>query len=90
MRSFIFLVGAITIAAIAAFTVYMIDVEEVQEARLPNVTVEGGQLPKYNVETGKVEVTEKEVTVPDVDVKVTEKKVTVPGLEVTPPESSTE
>ena len=46
--------------------------EQTQEGELPDVdvTVEGGQLPEYEVETADVEVGTREetVTVPDIDV----------------------
>ncbi len=78
------------LAAIAVVAVgfYMIDVDQTQEARLPDVDVkvEGGQAPAFNVETGEVKITEEKATVPVPEVKVEQKEITVPGLEVTPPE----
>lgn len=46
------------------------DVNQTQEGELPEVTAEGGQLPKYDVETADVDIGTREetVTVPDVDV----------------------
>lgn len=74
--------GAVIAAIIAViaigFGIYMIDVDQTQDARLPDVDVqvEGGQLPKFDAEVGEVDVVEEEVT------------VTVPKLEVTPPEQT--
>lgn len=52
------------------------DIEQTEEGRLPDVSVEGGNLPKYNVETPDVEIGKKtvEVTVPDVNVITPDEK----------------
>ncbi len=46
------------------------EVRKTQEGEMPEVKVEGGQVPKYDVEGPdvKVEKEKKEITVPDVDV----------------------
>lgn len=51
-------------------------VDQTQEGELPDVTVEGGQLPRYEVETADVEVGTREetITVPDVDVTMPEER----------------
>ncbi len=65
---------AIAIAAIVAVVgVYMIDIDQTEEAALPEVSVEGGNMPEFDAEVGEVEITEETVT--------------VPGIEITPPES---
>ena len=48
------------------------DVDQTKEAELPEVDVEGGQMPEYDVETADVDVGTKKTTVevPDVDVKM--------------------
>ena len=78
--------GLIIAVLIALGAWYMIDIDQTQEARMPEVSVEGGQAPKYEMNTGEVNVTEEKrtVTVPDVDVEMEEKEVTVPGIEVKP------
>lgn len=45
-------------------------VRQTQEGKAPEVKVEGGQVPKYDVQTGSVDVKTKEKTVkvPEVDV----------------------
>lgn len=80
------LIGAVIIVAIGLFAFYMLDIDQTKEARLPDVEVEGGQAPEYDVDTGSVEVTEEETNVPVPEVTVEEETVTVPGLEVEPPE----
>ena len=89
MKTAMTVVGAVAIVALAVFGFYMVDIDQTQEARLPNVdvTVEGGQMPAFDAEVGSVQLTEEEVTVkvPDVEVTMEEERITVPGIEVTPP-----
>lgn len=66
------IVAAIVGALVIAAGVYMIDIDQTQSAELPEVSVEGGQLPEFDAEVG--------------DIEVTEETVTVPSLEITPPE----
>lgn len=46
------------------------DVEKTEEGEMPEVNVEGGKMPEYDVDTPDVDVgtKEKTVTVPDIDV----------------------
>ncbi len=50
------------------------DVDQTEEGELPEVTVEGGNMPEFDVETADVDIGTKETTVevPDVD-------ITMPG-----------
>ena len=52
------------------------DVDQTQEAELPEVEVKGGQMPEFDVETADVDVGTKETTieVPDVDVTMPDAK----------------
>lgn len=78
-------------AAVAGAAIYMVDIDQTEEARLPDVdvSVEEGNMPKFDAKVGSVDVTEEEVTVatPDVDVSMEESTITVPGIKVTPPEN---
>ncbi|MDP1863474.1 MAG: hypothetical protein ACOH1Q_10325 [Thiobacillus sp.] len=49
------------------------DVKQTQEGQLPDVEVKGGQVPKYDVDAG------------DVDVKMEKKVIEVPTVEVDTP-----
>jgi hypothetical protein len=63
------LTAAVALPALAlAFT--GCEVKKTEEGEMPKVNVEGGNLPKYDVETPdvKVEGKEKTITVPDVDI----------------------
>ena len=83
------LAGLVAVAAIG-FTIYMVDIEQTEEARLPDVdvTVEGGNMPEFQATTGSVSVDQEEVevTVPKLRVTTEEETVTVPEINVTPPE----
>ncbi|MDC0737856.1 hypothetical protein N6L24_06175 [Cognatishimia sp. SS12] len=67
------IIAAIVGVAVLVFGIYMIDVDQTQETRLPDVdvSVDGGQLPKFDAEVGDIETGTKEVTVtvPTVDVQ---------------------
>lgn len=67
-------IAAVAIVLATAFGVYMVDIDQTQQAELPNVEIEGGQLPEFSAETGDISITEEEVT------------VTVPDIEITPPQ----
>ena len=66
MKKFVFA----TAMAAATFGLAACDVDQTEEAELPEVDVEGGNMPEFDVETADVEVGSKEVTVdvPTVDV----------------------
>lgn len=76
------------LVALCAIGLSACDVDKTQEGEAPKVEVEGGQLPKYDVDGPDVDVKseEKQVTVPDVDVDVKkeEKTITVPHVDVKP------
>ena len=69
-------VAVLGAAALIAFGVYMVDVEQTEEASLPNVniTADGGKLPEFDAEVGDVNVGEEDVT------------VTVPTINIESPE----
>lgn len=57
--------GAVLVAGIAAAAFYLVDIDQTQEARIPdvNVSVEDGQMPKFDINVADVTVTQKEVEV---------------------------
>lgn len=67
------IIAIIAAVAVIGFGVYMIDIDQTEEARLPDVdvSVEGGNMPEYDVETGDIEVGSEEVTVdvPTIDIE---------------------
>ena len=64
-------------------------VEQTEEGELPEVNVEGGNMPEYDVDAADVDVTTDTatVTVPDVDVSTDTATVTVPDVDVNPPQN---
>jgi hypothetical protein len=54
----------------ATFLVWGCDVDQTEEGEMPDVDVQGGNLPEYDVEGPDVDVGTREetVTVPDIDV----------------------
>ncbi|UWQ94885.1 hypothetical protein K3728_14455 [Rhodobacteraceae bacterium M385] len=67
---------AIAVAALIAIAgVYMIDIDQTEEATLPEVTVEGGNMPEFDAEVGEVEITEETITVPGIEITAPEEDV---------------
>ncbi|RFC62442.1 hypothetical protein DYI37_16590 [Fulvimarina endophytica] len=64
------IVAVIVVVVAAYFLFFFVDVDQTQEGELPSVSVEGGQMPEADVQTGDVDVGTEEVTVdvPTVDV----------------------
>jgi hypothetical protein len=76
------LCAALTLPALA-ISLSACDVKKTQEGEAPKVTVEGGQMPKYDVDAPelKVEQKEKTITVPDVDLVTPDEKRTGGNVE---------
>lgn len=66
MKKFVFA----TAMAAATLGLAACDVDQTEEAEMPEVNVEGGNMPEFDVETADVDVGSEEVTVdvPTVDV----------------------
>lgn len=50
-------ITAVVIALAAAFGIYMVDIDQTQQAEFPDVEIEGGQLPEFSAETGDISIT---------------------------------
>jgi len=89
MNSTTAIIGGAAAAVVIAAGIYMIDIDQTQETRMPDVdvSVNGGQLPEFEAEVGSVSVEQEDVTVdvPDVEVTMEEKRLTVPTLDIDPP-----
>ena len=72
------------LAIIAAFAFGLIDINQTKETKLPEVSVQGGQTPAFDVDTAKVDVGTKDtdITVPKVEVGTTKTEVKVPTIDV--------
>ena len=73
--------GAVAIAAVAAAGLYLVDVDQTQEARLPSVDVDltEGQMPEFDVDVADVELgtNQVEVEVPTLGVETETKTIEV-------------
>jgi hypothetical protein len=83
-----------TLMIVAALGLGACSVEQTEEGEMPQVNVEGGQLPNYDVDAPDVDVNSEQrtVTVPDVDVDVNreQRTVTVPDVDVKSADASGE
>jgi hypothetical protein len=74
------------LAIIAAFAFGLIDIDQTKETKVPEVSVQGGQAPAFDVDTAKVDVGTKnaDIKVPTVDVDVgsTNADIKVPTVDV--------
>lgn len=63
--------AAVAVVALIAGAFFFFNVDQTQEAALPDVdvTVEGGQMPAFDVDAGDVEVGQTTVTVPTLDIQ---------------------
>ncbi|CAM3743554.1 hypothetical protein [Litorimonas haliclonae] len=78
-------IGAVVIIGVAVAALYLVDVDQTEEARLPDVdvAVEDGNMPEFDADVADVDVgtTETEVDVPTVDVESETVEVEVPTVE---------
>lgn len=67
-------VNGLIISAFLALALAACEVDKTQEGEAPEVNVEGGEMPKYDVDPADVDVgtEKKEVTVPTIDVNPAE------------------
>lgn len=74
--------AAIAVAVVGAAALYLVDLDQTQEAQLPTVSVdvEEGQLPAYDVDVADVNVgtTDVDVAVPSMDVETKTIEIEVP------------
>jgi hypothetical protein len=82
MRIILVLIGLALLAVVVLVSMGMIRIEQQQGAMLPRVDVDGGQLPKFKAETGSVGIGTENETVQVPVVEMTNKTVTVPTIEV--------
>ena len=98
MRAILLILIVAVVALIAAIWTGFIDIRQTSPAVAPDIqasdgklTSEGGQAPTFDIETGSIGVgtTEREVTVPSIEVKREGTTVAVPSVEDTPADSNT-
>ena len=83
-RSGLIIAVVAVIAIIAAFAFGLIDIDQTKETQLPEVSVQGGQAPAFDVDTAKVDVGTKDTTVelPKVEVGTAKEEVELPTVDV--------
>lgn len=76
------IIGVIIVALIAIALIYLVDVDQTKEVRLPSIDVDvkGGQMPAFDADVADIDVRTKpvEVEVPTMDVKTKTYEVEVP------------
>jgi hypothetical protein len=74
--------------AFSAIALSGCEIEKTEDGEMPDVDVDGGKLPEYDIRGPEVSVGTKEKTieVPDVDIEMEEKQVTVPDIDVDLPD----
>lgn len=74
--------GGVVVLALGALALYMVDVDQTEEARLPTVSVdvEEGQVPEFDVDVGEIKLGETDVgvDVPTMDVETKTIEIEVP------------
>lgn len=72
------------VLVVAAFAFGLIDIDQTKETKLPEVAVQGGQAPAFDVDAADVKVgsTTTDVSVPKVDVSSEKVGVEVPTVDV--------
>jgi hypothetical protein len=82
MYRFLAVVFLLVIVVLAFF---MVDIRMTDDGHMPDVTVDGARLPKFDVDMGSIKVEGQEKTVNVPQIGTTEKQITVPKLEIRGP-----
>ncbi len=74
----------VVVLVVAAFAFGLIKIDQTRDAVLPKVSVDGGQAPKFAVDTAKVDVgsEKKAIEVPKVSVDTEKTAITLPTVDV--------
>ena len=73
------------IVVVIAVAFGFLRVRQTQTAKLPEVSVQGGQAPKFDVDAAKVDVGTKETSIPVPKVETKQEAITVPTVSVDKP-----
>jgi hypothetical protein len=79
------ILGVVAIVLVVAAVAFgLIDIDQTKKAKLPEIAVQGGQAPAFDVDTAKVKVGSDttDVTVPTVAVSTEKVGVEVPTVDV--------
>lgn len=90
MNKGIYIAAAVVAAVMVVGAIFLIDIDQTQEASLPDVelTVDGGQLPEFEANVGSIDLTTQEVTVevPDIEITTEEQTLTLQDINFTSPD----
>ena len=75
----------VLIIVVIAIAFGFLRVRQTQTAKLPEVQVNGGQAPKFDVDAAKVDVGTKQTSVPVPKVETKQEPITVPTVKVDKP-----
>ena len=75
----------VVIIVVIAIAFGYLRVRQTKEARLPEVSVQGGQAPKFDVDTAKVDVGTTQTSVPVPKVETRQAPITLPTVKVEKP-----
>lgn len=84
MRAILVLLGLVVLGLVVLMALGMVRVEQRQGAALPRISfdAEGGQLPAFSAETGKVGIGSTNTTIEVPTLEMKEKTLQVPTIEV--------
>ena len=85
MRAILGLAVIVVLVLIAGLWTGLLRVDQVQQAELPKVSVSGGQAPKFDVQTAKVNVGTTQTTIDVPKVETEKKAVDLPRVSVDKP-----
>jgi hypothetical protein len=75
----------VLIIVVIAVVFGFLRVRQTQTAKLPEVSVQGGQAPKFDVDAAKVDVGTKQTSIPVPKVETKKEPITVPTVSVDKP-----
>jgi hypothetical protein len=75
----------VIIIVVIAVVFGFLRVRQTQTAKLPEVSVQGGQAPKFDVDAAKVDVGTKQSSVPVPKIETKQQPITVPTVSVDKP-----
>ena len=81
-----FTIGAVVLILVLAALVFgFLRVRQTQDAKLPQVSVQGGQAPKFDVDAAKVNVGTTQTSIPVPKVETKKEPITLPTVDVRKP-----
>ena len=85
MRAILGLAVIVVLLLIAGLWLGLLRVDQTQQAQLPQVSVSGGQAPKFDVQTAKVNVGTTQTTIDVPKVETEKKAIDLPKVTVDKP-----